>query len=63
MIEIYPIPYRASVGKIFYETLDFPLIKLPKLSGYAMVLGIQGKQYISPKTNNPYIQLYPSVNT
>ena len=36
MIEIYPIPYHASVGKIFQELLEFPPIKLPKLSGYAI---------------------------
>ena len=33
---IDPLSYHVSVGKISYEILEFPLIKLPKLSGYAI---------------------------
>ena len=33
---IDPISYHVSVGKIKLELLEFPPIKLPKLSGYAI---------------------------
>ncbi len=49
MIEIYPIPYHASVGKIFQELLEFPPIKLPKLSGYAIwCWGYRGHKIYHP---------------
>ena len=57
MIEIYPIPYHASVGKIFQELLEFPPIKLPKLSGYAIwCWGYRGSNIYLTQTNNSYIQ-------
>ena len=33
---IDPISYHVSVGKISYEILEFPPIKLSRLSGYAI---------------------------
>ena len=58
-----PISYHTSVGKISYELLEFPPIKLPKLSGYAIwCWGYMEAQYITQLTI-PTLQLYPSVNT
>ena len=54
MIEIYPIPYHASVGKIYQELLEFPPIKLPKLSGSAIwCWGYRGSNISHPKLTNP----------
>ena len=62
---IDPISYHVPVGKISsYEILEFPLINSQKILVMQSGVGDTGEAiYISPKTNNPYIQLYPSVNT
>ena len=61
---IDPISYHVSVGKISYEILEFPLINSRNFLVMQSGVGDIGEAiYISPKTNNPYIQLYPSVNT
>ena len=58
MIEIYPIPYHASVGKIFppINSLNFLVMQ----SG----VGDTGEAInISPKLTIPTSKLYPSDNT
>ena len=57
MIEIYPISYHASVGKIFWELLEFPPINSRNFLVMQSGVGDTGEAiYISPKTSNSYIQ-------
>ena len=63
MIEIYPIPYQASVGKIFYELLEFPPINSRNFLVMQFGVGDTREAIYLTQTNDPYIQLYPSVNT
>ena len=61
---IDPISYHVSVGRISYVILEFPLINSRNFLVMQSGVGDTGEAiYISPKTNNPYIQVYPSVNT
>ena len=57
------ISYHVSIGNISYEILEFP----PKNSQNFLVMqsgvGDTGEAIYLTQTNNPYIQLYPSVNT
>ena len=63
MIEMYPIPYHAFVGKISYELLEFPPINSRNFLVMQYGVGDTGEAIYLTQTNNPYIQLYPSVNT
>ena len=52
------ISYHASVGKISYEILEFPLINSRNFLVTQSGVGDTGEAiYISPKTNNSYIQV------
>ena len=63
MIEIYPIPYQASVRKIFQELLEFPPINSQNFLVMQSGVGDTGEAIYLTQTNNPNIRLYPSVNT
>ena len=58
------ISYHVSVGKIFQELLEFPLIKLPELSGYAIrCRGYRGSIISHPKLANPTSScIHPSTH-
>ena len=54
---------HLSEGKKL-ELIEFPPIKLPKLSGYAIwCWGYRGSNISHPKLTIPTSKLYPSVNT
>ena len=57
MIEIYPIPYHASVGKIFWELLEFPPINSRNFLVMQSGVGDTGEAIYLTQTNNPYIQV------
>ena len=61
---IDPISYHVSVGKIFQELPEFPPIKLPKLSGYAIrCWGYRGSIISHPKLANPTSScIHPSTH-
>ena len=60
---IDPISYHVSVGKISYEILEFPLINSRNFLVMQFGVGDIGEAIYLTQTSNPYIQLYPSVNT
>ena len=57
MIEIYPIPYHASVGKIFQELLEFPPINSRNFLVMQSGVGDTGETIYLTQTNNTYIQV------
>ena len=59
-----PISYHTSVGKISYELLEFPPMKLPKFSGYAIrCWGYRGSIISHPKLTNPTSScIHPSTH-
>ena len=57
MIEIYPIPYHASVGKIFQELLEFPPINSRNFLVMQYGVGDTGEEIYLTQTKNPYIQV------
>ena len=56
MIEIYPIPYHASVEKIFQELLEFPPINSRNFLVMQSGVGDTGEAIYLTQTNNTYIQ-------
>ena len=60
---IDPISYHVSVGKISYELLEFLLKNSRNFLVMQSGVGDTGDTKYITQTNNPYIQLYPSVNT
>ena len=57
MIEIYPNPYHVSVGKIFYELLEFPPINSRNFLVMQSGVGDTGEAIYLTQTNNTYIQV------
>ena len=60
---IDPISYHVSVGKISNVILEFPLINSRNFPVMQSGVGDTWEAIYLTQTNNPYIQLYPSVNT
>ena len=60
---IDPISYHVSVGKIKLELLEFPPINSQNFLVMQLGVGDTGEEIYLTQTNNPYIQLYPSINT
>ena len=60
---IDPISYHVSVGRICYVILEFPLINSRNFLVMQSGVGDTGEAIYLTQLNNPYIQLYPSVNT
>ena len=60
---IDPISYHVFVEKLSYEILEFPLINSRNFLVMQSGVGDTGEAIYLTQTNNPYIQLYPSVNT
>ena len=60
---IDPISYHVSVGKIKLELLEFPPINSRNFLVMQSGVGIQGKQYISPKLTIPTSScIHPSTH-
>ena len=59
-----PISYHTSVGKISYELLEFPPMKLPNLSSYAIrCWGYRGSIISHPNRANPTSScIHPSTH-